>query len=98
MKPAIRVALLPALIDPESLSDHTVIVTDILRATSTICMALENGILNVLPTPDIPKRVMRLFGELRKCSALIFTVKRSCRSSPTSVARRPRIRCIRDRG
>ena len=41
--PHLRVGLLPALIEPESLQDHAVVVVDILRATSTICMALTHG-------------------------------------------------------
>ena len=52
--PRLRVGLLPALIEPESLQDHVVVVVDILRATTTICMALAHGARSVVPAPSIP--------------------------------------------
>jgi 2-phosphosulfolactate phosphatase len=52
--PHLRVGLLPALIEPESLQDHAVVVVDILRATSTICMALTHGARSIVPAPNIP--------------------------------------------
>jgi len=47
------VALLPSLIDPDSLQNRTVIVVDVLRATTTIVHALHNGCEQVLPKPSI---------------------------------------------
>lgn len=47
------VALLPSLIEPESLSGKTVVVVDVLRATTTIVHALHNGAEKVLPQPSI---------------------------------------------
>ncbi len=47
------VALLPSLIDPDSLQDRTVVVVDVLRATTTIIHALHNGCKQVLPQPSI---------------------------------------------
>ena len=47
------VALLPSLIEPESLSGKTVVVVDVLRATTTITNALHNGAEKVLPQPSI---------------------------------------------
>ena len=47
------VALLPSLIEPESLSGKTVVVVDVLRATTTIIHALHNGAEKVLPQPSI---------------------------------------------
>ena len=47
------VALLPSLIDPDSLQNRTVIVVDVLRATTTIIHALHNGCEQVLPKPSI---------------------------------------------
>ena len=50
---SIRVALLPALVEPTDLENRQVVVTDVLRATTTICMAIESGAKSVIPTPDI---------------------------------------------
>ena len=47
------VAILPALIKPESLSGQTVIAVDVLRATTTIINALHNGCKQVLPQPSV---------------------------------------------
>ena len=47
------VALLPSLIKPESLCGQTVVVVDVLRATTTITHALLNGCEQVLPQPSI---------------------------------------------
>lgn len=47
------VALLPNLIEPDSLKDRTVVVVDVLRATTTIIHALHNGCRQVLPQPSI---------------------------------------------
>ena len=49
----LRAGLLPALIEPESLAGNVVVVTDILRATTTICMALAHGAHAILPAPSI---------------------------------------------
>lgn len=49
----IDVAFLPVLVRPESLLDRTVILTDVLRATTTIIHALFNGCQQVLPQPTI---------------------------------------------
>lgn len=50
---ALDVALLPSLIDPESLTGRTVIVVDVLRATTTIIHSLHNGGDQVLPHSSI---------------------------------------------
>ena len=47
------VALLPSAINPESLAGQTVVVVDVLRATTTIVNALTNGCREVLPQPSI---------------------------------------------
>jgi len=49
----IDVALLPAAIKPEELAGQTVVVVDVLRATTTIINALHNGCQQVLPQPSI---------------------------------------------
>ena len=51
--PILDVVLLPSLIEPESLSGKTVVVVDVLRATTTIIHALHNGAEKVLPQPSI---------------------------------------------
>ena len=50
----LRVGLLPTLIEPESLQDQVVVVVDILRATTTICMALTRGARSIVPAHSIP--------------------------------------------
>ncbi len=47
------VALLPSLVEPDSLAGQTVIVVDVLRATTTIINALSNGAEQVLPQPSV---------------------------------------------
>ena len=47
------VALLPSLIEPGSLDQKTVVVVDVLRATTTIIHSLHNGAEQVLPKPSI---------------------------------------------
>jgi 2-phosphosulfolactate phosphatase len=49
----IEVAFLPQLTPPGSLVGRTVIVTDVLRATTTIINALANGCHQVLPQPSL---------------------------------------------
>lgn len=49
----IDVAFLPQLIVPGTLTDRTVVVTDILRATTTITQAIANGCDCVLPQPSV---------------------------------------------
>jgi 2-phosphosulfolactate phosphatase len=53
------VALLPSLIDPDSLQNRTVVVVDVLRATTTIIHALHNGCQQVLPQPSIEAALAR---------------------------------------
>ncbi len=45
--------MLPSLVEPESLAGKTVVVVDVLRATTTIIHALHNGAEQVLPQPSI---------------------------------------------
>ena len=49
----IDVVLLPITVTPESLAGKTVIVVDVLRATTTIITALSNGCSRVLPQPSV---------------------------------------------
>lgn len=43
----------PSIIDKETLNDSTVIVIDVLRATSTVIAAIENGAAAIIPVEDI---------------------------------------------
>lgn len=52
-KYVIDVALLPSAIKADELAGQTVVVVDVLRATSTIINALNNGCEQVLPQPSI---------------------------------------------
>jgi 2-phosphosulfolactate phosphatase len=49
----LNVVFLPSTVSPESLTEDTVIVVDVLRATTTIISALANGASKVLPQPSI---------------------------------------------
>ena len=51
----IEAAFLPIHLDPDSLTQRTVIVTDVLRATTTIIAAIVNGCQKVIPQPSIDK-------------------------------------------
>ena len=49
----LRVHKLPQAVDEKELSGTTVIVIDLLRATSTICQALASGAREVVPFLDV---------------------------------------------
>ncbi len=51
----VDVALLPFAIKSDELAGQSVVVVDVLRATSTIINALNNGCEKVLPQPSIEK-------------------------------------------
>jgi 2-phosphosulfolactate phosphatase len=53
IKNRLDVAFLPSLVQPETLFGRTVIVTDVLRATTTIVNSLFNGCAQVLPQPTL---------------------------------------------
>jgi len=59
----IDVYLLPALVQPEELVDRTVVVIDVLRATTTIVQALASGATQVVPCQEIAD-ARRLAAEL----------------------------------
>lgn len=53
IKNRLDVAFLPSLVQPETLFGRTVIVADVLRATTTIVNSLSNGCAEVLPQPSL---------------------------------------------
>lgn len=59
----ISVAFLPKLVAPNSIRGATVVVTDVLRATTTMISALVNGASEIIPTSDIP-RALQLKSDL----------------------------------
>jgi len=53
MKPTIEVCLSPALLHTYSLENKIAVVIDVLRATTTICAALEFGVEKIIPVSSI---------------------------------------------
>ncbi len=53
LQPKIEVCLSPVMLPLYDLSDKIVVVIDILRATSTIGVALEHGALSVIPVANV---------------------------------------------
>src|SRR5579862_6055151 len=53
MDPLLHVHLLPALVEPEELAASTVVVIDVLRASTTINQALAEGATEVIPCLEV---------------------------------------------
>jgi len=53
MKKTIEVCISPALFHQHEASDSIVVVIDILRATSSICVAFQNGARSIVPVSSI---------------------------------------------
>lgn len=53
MKKFVHVCMTPALIDQFDVSEAIVVVIDILRATTTMCVAFDNGVDYIVPVEDI---------------------------------------------
>lgn len=51
--PSLRVCLSPALVPHQRLDDTTVVVIDILRATTSMCVALDHGVDHIVPVASI---------------------------------------------
>ena len=51
--PALHTVLSPSLLNLYDLTDSTVVIIDILRATSTIATALYNGAKSVIPVDSV---------------------------------------------
>lgn len=49
----IDAVFLPSLVQPENLREHAVVVIDVLRATTTIITALQNGASKIIPCVEI---------------------------------------------
>jgi len=54
-KPSLHTVMSPALLDLYDLSDCTVVIIDVLRATSTIATALYNGAKSVIPVDSVQR-------------------------------------------
>ncbi|MFT3909537.1 MAG: 2-phosphosulfolactate phosphatase [Ferruginibacter sp.] len=54
-KPALYTCLSPALLHLYDISDSVVVIIDILRATSTITTALNNGAKAIIPVDSVPE-------------------------------------------
>jgi 2-phosphosulfolactate phosphatase len=54
-KPALYTSFSPALLDLYSITNATVVIIDVLRATSTIATALYNGAKSVIPVDSVAK-------------------------------------------
>ena len=63
MSPTLNVYELPALVEPEELLGGTVVVIDVLRASTTIVHALEAGATKVIPCLEV-KDALALAAEL----------------------------------
>ena len=53
MKPTVEIVLSPLLLPLTNLKGKTVVIIDILRATSTICAALDNGANSITPVISV---------------------------------------------
>jgi len=62
MPSTVSVHLLPALLDPAELADATVVVIDVLRATSTITAALAAGAAGIIPFAEVAAARQRAVG------------------------------------
>ena len=60
----------PSLVDDLSLRDRTVVLIDVLRASSTIITALSNGAREVIPTATV-ESAMKIAGNLGADQALL---------------------------
>lgn len=54
-KPSLYTCLSPALLHLYDLSESSVVIIDVLRATSTIATALHNGAQSVVPVSTVPR-------------------------------------------
>lgn len=80
MFPKINVYALPTLADPEELKSGTVVVIDILRATTTIVQAIASGAMAVVPCGTI-EEARNLYEVLRQTNAetrVLLAGERDC--------------------
>jgi len=65
----IDVAFVPEEVHPSEITDKSVLIVDILRATSTITTAIANGASYLIPV-DIPKEAFELYEQLDRNAIL----------------------------
>ena len=68
MKPNLEVVLTPALLPLYNLQKKVVVVIDILRATSSICVAFQNGVNKIIPVPT-PEECIKFREQNFLCAA-----------------------------
>jgi 2-phosphosulfolactate phosphatase len=68
MKPTLHTVLSPALLNLYDVSNSIVVIIDVFRATSTICTALQNGAVKVIPVDSVDECI-RLGAELGAITA-----------------------------
>jgi 2-phosphosulfolactate phosphatase len=67
-KPVLHTVLSPALLNLYDVSNSIVVIIDVLRATSTICTALQNGAAKVIPVASVDDCI-RIGAELNAITA-----------------------------
>lgn len=65
----IDIAFTPEAVNSLNIRDKSVLIVDILRATSTITIAIENGASNIIPV-NTPEEAFKLYEQLNKNAIL----------------------------
>lgn len=76
-KPSLFTCLSPALLDLYEVKDVIVVVIDVLRATSTIATALNNGAESIIPVDDVQKCI-----DIGRCNGGITAGERDGKVAP----------------
>ncbi|MCA9197693.1 MAG: 2-phosphosulfolactate phosphatase [Planctomycetales bacterium] len=71
MASVVNVHFLPNLTSPQQLAGRTVVVIDVLRATTTICTALGNGAAKIIPCLEV-EETMNLAANARKLGQAVL--------------------------
>lgn len=76
-KPSLFTCLSPALLDLYEVRNVIVVVIDVLRATSTIATALNNGAESIIPVDDVQKCI-----DIGRCNGAITAGERDGKVAP----------------
>ncbi|MEZ6118570.1 MAG: 2-phosphosulfolactate phosphatase [Pirellulaceae bacterium] len=71
MASVVNVHFLPNLTSPQELAGRTVVVIDVLRATTTICTALGNGAAKIIPCLEV-EETMNLAANARQLGKAVL--------------------------